>query len=241
MAEDTRAPCLHTRLGNIADSLGLAGPPEPFRPTGLPCSAVAFDALRASALQWLPEIGIGWYPVRGRPYDREYWDRYRCLDSTAVGASLTTMRVDLVARYWTGPVVDIGVGGGRFVVERPNTTGFDVNPVAADWLVKRGAWVNPYREQVEAACFWDSLEHIYDPEPLLNNVRRWAFLSLPIFDDAAHVLRSKHFRRDEHCWYFTATGFRRFMDLYGFEQVYADTREQAAGREDIMTFVFERR
>jgi hypothetical protein len=41
------------------------------------------------------------------------------------------------------------------------------------------------RTPVDVACFWDSLEHIHNPTPLLQNVRRWVFTSLPIFRNLA--------------------------------------------------------
>lgn len=184
-------------------------------------------------------MGIGWYPVVAQPYDAAYWTRYRGYDATPAGDLLTLMRRGLVADYWSGDLVDVGIGGGRFVAERPDTRGFDVNPHAQAWLREQGAWCDPYAEQVDAVCFWDSLEHIHDPGPLLVNVRRFAFVSCPIFDGPEHVLRSKHFRRDEHCWYFTAGGLQRFMAGFGFEEIHADQREQTAGREDIGSFVFK--
>ena len=137
-------------------------------------------------------------------------------------------------------MVDIGIGGGRFVTEHPNAKGFDINPEAVAWLQWTGNWVDPYSSIVEAATFWDSLEHIHDPRPLLRNVRRYCFVSLPIFKDCNHILRSKHYRQDEHCWYFTRRGIVLFMKAFGFEQIKVCTMEQACGREDIETFVFGR-
>jgi hypothetical protein len=203
-------------------------------------NASLFDSLRANQLTWFPELGLGWYPVAAQPYDSAYWARYRGLDRTPAGDALTAMRRDLVADFWGGPLVDIGIGGGRFVEERDGTAGFDVNPSAIDWLKTRGAWCDPYQHQVDAVSFWDSLEHIHDPAPLLRNVRRFVFVSLPVFDGPEDVLRSKHFRRDEHCWYFTPWGLRLFMAGFGFHCMHHDEREQSAGREGIGTFVFLR-
>jgi len=203
-------------------------------------NASRFDSLRARALQWLPELGVGWFPVEAQPYDAAYWERYRALDRTPAGDQLTDMRVDLVAQHWAGELVDVGIGGGRFMQQRPFTLGFDVNPAAVAWLQALGAWRDPSAAPVDALSFWDSLEHIHDPAPLLRNVRRYVFTSLPIFDGPEHVLRSRHYRRDEHCWYFTRTGIERFMAGFGFDLLHADEREQAAGREDIGSFVFKR-
>jgi hypothetical protein len=94
---------------------------------------------------------------------------------------------------------------------------------------------------VDAVTFWDSLEHIHDPGPLLANVRRFVFVSLPVFSGPDDVLRSKHYKREEHCWYFTQRGLRNFMWEFGFQFVAGNNMEQAAGREQIESFVFERR
>ncbi len=192
-------------------------------------------------LRWLPECGIGWYPVQAQPYDEHYWEKYRGYDNTVIGAKLTACRIDLVQRYHRGSVVDIGIGGGRFVRSHPSARGFDVNPSAIEWLCNAGKWTDPRASIVEAATFWDSLEHIHDPTSILRNVRRYCFVSLPIFADCDHILRSKHFRPDEHCWYFTRAGFGTFMKQFGFDQVEHCTIEQACGREDIESFVFERK
>lgn len=199
-------------------------------------------SLSANRLTWWPDLGIGYYPVTAAPYDGAYWDKYRALDRTPAGDKLTACRLGLVKRFVAGDcqnVVDVGIGGGRFV-EDLGCHGFDVNPWAVDWLGKHGRFRDPWGQAVDAVTFWDSLEHIHDPRPLLANVRQWVFVSLPIFEGPAHVKRSKHFRTDEHCLYFTRPGLMRFMGEAGFELVLSNSMEQSAGREDIGTFVFRR-
>jgi len=203
----------------------------------------AFEKLRAGRMTWIPELGIGYYPVTAAPYDGAYWDKYRAMDHTRIGDKLTAARLALV-RYYAGSIepakmVDIGIGGGRFA-EEMCCKGFDVNPEAVAWLASQGRLADPYAAPFEVATFWDSLEHIHDPTPLLANVRRFAFVSCPIFDGPTHARRSKHFRPDEHCFYFTQRGLQTFMDAHGFELVVSNTMEQSAGREDIGTFVFRR-
>jgi hypothetical protein len=149
--------------------------------------------------------------------------------------------LSLVRRHFAGPVVDVGIGGGRFVLEHPDARGFDVNPFGVEWLHSMRLFTDPHQVEVEAACFWDSLEHIHDPRQIMANVNRYCFVSAPIFTDCDHVLRSKHFRPDEHCWYFTCNGIIKFMERFGFEMVEQSMMEQSCGREDIMSFVFSRR
>lgn len=158
-------------------------------------------------------------------------------------------RVDFVNRHFGGTVVDVGIGSGAFIDrrnaagagERPTTFGFDVNPVAVAWLEARSLWLDPYQVQVPAVTFWDVLEHIPDFGALLDRVRSWVFVSVPIFTSAQHVLRSKHFRKDEHVWYFTSEGLIRTFDDCSFDLAAMNTIETDLGREDIGTFAFRRR
>lgn len=209
-----------------------------------------FQQLAERNLVWLPEIGIGYYPVTDTPYDASYFDQYRKWDWTAIGDQLNAARVDLVRRHTGGLhgalICDVGIGGGRFVAEAAKAfpgdrvRGFDVNPVAVEWLKANDYFKDPNSEAVDVATFWDSLEHILDPEPLLKNVRKFAIVSIPVFTDAEHIKRSKHFKKSEHCLYVTRGGFIRLMDEYGFALREVNTMEQQAGREDIESFVFER-
>jgi hypothetical protein len=202
-------------------------------------NAGLWDSLRSDALQWLPERGIGYFPVTESPYDGSYWENYRAMDKQPSGVLLTALRCELVGRYRPRQLVDIGIGGGRFCMEA-GSLGFDINPHAIEWLKATGRFFNPYERRVYAASFWDSLEHIHDPTVLLANIDRYVFASLPIFKDAEDILGSKHFKKQEHCWYFTASGFEAFMLSHGFQLVDSIDMEQAAGREQILTFVFER-
>lgn len=162
------------------------------------------------------------------------------MDITPVGAMLTALRIGLVNSFYSGPILDIGIGGGKFVTDRAETDGYDVNTEARAWLMNRGKFRDPYVGRVAAITCWDSLEHIDNPGSLLRNVDRFVFVSIPIFLDAAHVLVSKHYRKTEHYWYFTAPGLIWFMDQFGFGLAGSNVMEQSVGREDIGTFVFER-
>ena len=193
-------------------------------------------------LVWLPERGMGFYPVIEQPYDQAYWDKYVGYADTDLGRELTQSRINLVNSYTKAEVVDVGIGCGDFIMSRPvNTYGFDINPVGVAWLKERGLWRDPTGEIVFAVSFWDVLEHIPDPAAILDNVERFVFVSLPLFTGPEHVLGSKHFRRDEHCWYWTYDGLLWWMGEHGFECLEHCTPESLLGREDIHTFVFRRK
>lgn len=191
---------------------------------------------------WLPEIGMGYYPVKpsDMPYDAEYFARYQQQADTSIGQALTGARIDLVARHYAGPVLDVGIGCGQFVDARPQTTGYDVNPAGVQWLRDRRLFADPYAAPAPALTFWDSLEHIPDPAGAVAQALAWVFVSLPIFDGAEHVLQSKHFRRDEHIFYWSDRGIRRWFAAQGFECVEHNHAETDIGREGIGSYAFKR-
>ena len=215
------------------------------------------EQFSAGRLTWWPQLGLGHYPVAAgvEPYDQEYFDRFARDAATPLGLSLMQGRVNFVDQHYQGMLVDVGIGSGAFIEQRegskdwdysnchlnPVTYGYDVNPAGIKWLEDNERSWDVYRDPpVDAMTLWDVLEHIPDYRPLLANVRQWLFVSLPIFNDAYHVLRSKHFRPTEHCWYFTRDGLLYAMNLCGFGLVAESDFETALGREDIGTFAFKR-
>jgi len=201
-----------------------------------------FSERAAAGLVWLPEVGMGYYPVRSAdmPYDAAYFERYQRQAGTEIGRQLTEARVDLVARHYTGELLDVGIGCGQFVQARLSTLGYDVNPAGVEWLKARDLYRDLYAGQVRAASFWDALEHIPDPGAAVAQVLEWVFVSLPVYESAAHVLRSKHFRKDEHLWYHEDRGIKWWFAEQGFECVEATDVESQIGRDGIMSYVFRR-
>jgi hypothetical protein len=195
-------------------------------------------------LLWCEAVGIGYYPVdpKSTPYDEDYFAKYQVMEVTPLGDALVASRLALVrGRMSPADVIDIGIGSGAFV-RAADCEGYDINPCAVSWLRENAKWHDPYDgDKVRAVCCWDSLEHIQIPSVLLNQVSEYVFLSIPIFRDADHVLRSKHFRKDEHYWYFTDLGLKRFMKYHGFDCVEQNAMETVLGREDIGSYVFRRK
>lgn len=195
-------------------------------------------------LIWSDAGGFGYYPVQEpeRVYDQSYFAKYQGYARTERGQALTRARVDLVRRFaGNRRVIDFGIGAGQFVDAHGNARGYDINPVAIAWLKARGLYTDPYRDPVWALTAWDSLEHIPAPGQLIARVRSLVFVSTPIYHGLDHVLRSKHFRPDEHFWYWTAHGLRALFDDHGFDCVHVCRMEERHGREDILTAVFRRR
>lgn len=176
-------------------------------------------------------------------YDERYWNLYVEYSRRPTAAPLMQARTELVARHvGNSQVVDVGIGCGQFIDMRgSNTWGYDVNPVAIKWLLERELWWDPWFRRAPNATLWDALEHMDRPDLFLERVAGILFVSLPIFSDREHVLKSKHFKPREHLWYFTRDGLVAFLDERGFELVEENRMEIDLGREDIGTFVFERR
>ena len=138
-------------------------------------------------------------------------------------------------------LISLYISAARQFCEDMDCAGFDINPKAIEWLKKERRWHNLLMSEkpVDHLTFWDSLEHIHDPETILSRVKDSVFVSMPIYENAEHILKSKHFRKDEHCWYFTDDGLKLFMSLFGFECERQSTGEQLY-REDIHTYHFRR-
>lgn len=197
-------------------------------------------------LIWDPESQTGFYPVNPEhaPYDQGYFDKYSEYAKTDLGRVLREGRFDLVSRHHQGELVDIGIGCGDFIAFRNDagqpTFGHDINLAGKEWLLERGIYRNPFQETVEAISLWDVLEHITFHDSLLERVRSWVFVSVPIFTGPENILSSKHFRRDEHCWYWTEKSIQDYMAAFGFATVEVSYFETEAGRESIASFAFRR-
>jgi hypothetical protein len=98
----------------------------------------AFNRWACSGLVWLPAVGMGYFPVEESPYDAAYFEKYRRYAETPLGIALDAARVGLVERHApNAAVVDVGIGCGSFVETMPGARGFDINPVAVQWLEER--------------------------------------------------------------------------------------------------------
>jgi hypothetical protein len=196
-------------------------------------------------LMWFPEAGYGYFECDTEGvYTSDYFDRFAEQAETPVGAAIMDARVELVARFGVEQLLDVGIGSGAFLSAwwgvGGGGFGDDVNPAGVAWLDGKGK-----RRRLasghDVVTFWDVLEHIRRPDEALAHVKRLAFVSLPIFRDGDHVLTSRHYRKTEHFHYWTRAGFIAFAESCGFRVVYAGADETLLGRDDIETFVLERK
>lgn len=202
---------------------------------------------------WDDVKGYGFFPVQADAadvYGPAYFERYAEQSATPMGRSLNAFRCEFVRRNVgdASTVLDIGIGSGAFLETMAEKTpasvlkGWDVNLVALAWLDARGWIVHPAWTgfaNIPCMTFWDSLEHIPNPAAIVSRCRV-ACVSIPIFKDERHALASKHFRPDEHYWYFTERGLIQWFKRLGFACIDKSTGESKLGREGIGTYAFRR-
>ena len=190
-------------------------------------------------LLWSEELGMGYHPRPPMDYSGPYFKKYQALDATPMGEALTRARVSMTRRHYQGGVVDIGIGGGRFV-QAADGWGYDVNAEAVAWLRQQERYFDPYATPTEAISCWDSLEHIPEPEKLLAQVGEWVFVSMPVYLSQWDCLKSKHYKPGEHLWYWTQNGLIAWFARQGFGCVEINDSESELGRDGITSFAFRR-
>lgn len=179
-------------------------------------------------------------------YGDEYFKHYVDLEDSDVAVKLNQGRVALSHRYCKS-ILDMGVGSGEFIKKSHAVMyGYDVNPVAISWLKEKNIWLDPYEgglDKVDGITLWDTLEHIPQPTQLLDLILpgQFVFISLPIFSDLMKVRFSKHYKPNEHYYYWTVNGMITYMNDMNFEPVEISDQETKAGRQDIIAFAFRRR
>ncbi len=185
-------------------------------------------------------------------YDDAYFQNFENMGQTLRGDRLMTMRAILVRDVicdegFDLPFVDVGIGSGAFIEKADMFTlqkwkGFDRPDQPFEWLTQRDRWHDLRVEFCDVATFWDSLEHCTEQEAhtLLNHVRKFAFISMPIYENGDAITSSKHFKPGEHILYFTERGLIGWMFDRGFELVDRNRIEERCGRDGIGTFAFTR-
>lgn len=175
-------------------------------------------------------------------YDDAYYAKCRSYEDQDIALKINAGRIKLVSDFYgAGALLDVGIGSGEFIKKRPNTYGFDVNPVAIEWLKRNDLWAQ-YPTDFGAHSYWDVLEHVPDPGIYLNwtQLHGFLFTSIPIFEDLRRIRESKHYRPGEHLYYFTEQGFTDWMQMHGFVKLAVQQFEIDAGRESIYSFAFRR-
>lgn len=200
-------------------------------------------AVQDSDLMLCPEHGVAYQADRSHlvAYDDAYYGKCAGYEGQEIAEKINRCRIEMVARHYQGELLDIGIGSGAFIKARPHTYGFDVNPVAIEWLKRNDLW-SASVGSFEAVTFWDVLEHVPDPGQYLGTLRvgSHVFASIPVFDDLQLIRESKHYRPGEHLYYFRRQGFIDWMKARGFNLLEWNDHESRAGRDSINSFAFKR-
>lgn len=203
-----------------------------------------FDATEDRDLMLCRDRGVAYQRDMSKlmDYGEAYFDCYARLEGQDIARKLNAGRVDLVNRH-VGPglVVDVGIGSGEFIKSRPNTVGQDVNPKATEWLKQNGKHAESF-DQYDAFTFWDVIEHVPTPNSYFRRMRDDCFLftCIPIFPDLERIRESRHYKPNEHLYYWTEQGFIDWMALYRFRLLERLTFETEAGRDSIISFAFKK-
>lgn len=179
-------------------------------------------------------------------YAREYYEKYLSYENTEISKKLNRFRVSITEKYSKNSILDIGVGSGEFIKKSSRRVfGYDINNFAIDWLKANNIFLDPYTyipNEIDCITFFDSIEHIINPTKLLKRIisGTYVIISIPIFENLIELKSNKHFRPNEHFYYFSKKGFISFMRDNSFAFVLVTDEESKSGRQDICTFVFQK-
>lgn len=176
-------------------------------------------------------------------YDKDYFQKYINYEGTTLAKGLNLTRTSLVKKYCQDKdILDVGIGSGEFIKSSTNKVfGYDINQCGVNWLKQKGLFIDPFAElpdNIAGVTLWDALEHMKTPSTFLKLIKnKIVFVSMPMFDDIIRLKSSKHYKPNEHYYYFSPSGFTRFVNDVGFEVLEQNDGETKVGRESIFTFV----
>ena len=172
-------------------------------------------------------------------YDKDYFNKCLGYEDEEIALKINYGRAILVAFYHSGYVLDIGIGSGEFIKKRMFTFGYDINPTAIKWLKEVDLYSDKF-SNFTAFTMWDVIEHVQEPGNYFKQMKpgSYLFTSIPLFKDLNKIRESKHYRPDEHLYYFTEEGLKKWMRAHGFCFLEMCDFEKDAGREEIYSFVF---
>ncbi len=150
-------------------------------------------------------------------YNQAYYKRYKERAESEIGQRIYRSRWELVERHCHGDMtlLDYGCGPGAFHKASTNgfeTHGYDINPHC-------GFPVPPLKD-IDILTMWDVIEHLVDPTEPINTFRpEYLFISTPNVE-AIHyraVENWKHYRPDEHLWYFGLNALTGLLARLGYK------------------------
>jgi 2-polyprenyl-3-methyl-5-hydroxy-6-metoxy-1,4-benzoquinol methylase len=205
-----------------------------------------FDAKKDDDLTFIDSRGIAYQRAAGRVrYDNAYAHKVEAYEGSEIARKVNAGRVAMLRRHLPvgASMLDIGSGTGEFLhaarAAGYDAKGYEVIPKMANELEAHQLFAaDPH--PFDAVSLWDVIEHMEDPSARLKQTRKGAllFVSLPVFGDIRAIRDSKHYRPDEHLYYWTEQGFINWAALYGFRLLETSRHECEAGRDSIGAFAF---
>jgi len=174
-------------------------------------------------------------------YGQAYFDKLKSYEGSEISNLINKGRVSLVSTHYQGKILDVGIGAGEFIRTHGNACGYDINPVAVDYLKEAGLYSDDFFI-FSGFTFWDVIEHLKEPYEYFDLIESGSYLftSIPIYENFDNLFESKHYRPNEHYWYFTHHGFKAWMKGFGFSHRETSFFETEAGRESIWSYVFRK-
>ncbi len=198
-------------------------------------------------LVWFRDRQVGYvHPIEPFRYSKLYFEDYQERSRLKASDDLMLIRRNFVAEFHTGELLDFGAGALTFVEYmrqsgHQDVFGYDINARTVQALMNSNIYRDPYEgAKWGALTFWDTLEHLEDPERIINRVGQWAFVCMPIYGGMDHARRSKHYKPGEHIWYFTEPGLMETFRRCGFECKGIMDKENGVGRSGIKSYAFKR-
>ena len=175
-------------------------------------------------------------------YGAEYFDKYRRYSQTTLGQQLHTFRQTYTEIFSPShsKILDYGCGYGELVVQNDHWYGYDI---MEETKCRIGDKFDSNYKTYKTICFFDVLEHLYDPIHMLKSIDRGTTLIisiplLPKFSGLKSLKTWKHYRPSEHILYSSPTGLETMMLDLNYDMRDHNTIESGLGREDIHTYCF---
>jgi len=181
-------------------------------------------------------------------YRHDYWGRTNAESLDWVRRD-QRHRTGFLSRFRAGgSVLDVGCGLGLFLraLDPAHWNRYGVEPMSMPYQ-EAARWLGPDRisrseltvaglpaEQFDVVTFWDSLEHLSDPRPALDEAFRLlrpqglVLVSLPNFES----YQARHFREDwfelsvpYHLYHYTPASVTRLLETCGFRVLLLENGE----------------
>jgi hypothetical protein len=191
-------------------------------------------------------------------YSKDYFEKYVKYEGTELAKLINDARVGLAKKYCK-KILDVGIGSGEFIKSwllrdesHCEAYGYDINEHGVNWLKERKIFFDLEKEDpkdFDGVTLWDTLEHMKAPSDFLDMfpIGMHVFISIPIFNefneqdyDLEALKLNKHFRPNEHYYYFSQDSMKNFMNDCGYQVLEENKKEIEAGREGVYTFAFKK-